>query len=70
MEQGEQAKVIPFPQRQIEQINGMELDLGTLTLLELHVLEVQCSERFAQAHQELRAVRAVLDDRFPGGRVS
>jgi hypothetical protein len=70
MEQGEQAQIIPFRQRDIERINGIALDLGKMTLLELQVLEVQCSERFQDVHHELTVVRDVLDRRFPDGRVS
>jgi hypothetical protein len=62
--------VIEFPVRQIERINGTELNLGAMTLLELQVLEVQCSEWFAEAHTDLTIVRDTLGRRFPGGRVS
>lgn len=65
-----EAKILPFTPRKTQEIDGQQIDLGRATLLELQVLEQQCSERFAQAHRELKSVRAVLEDRFPGGVVS
>jgi hypothetical protein len=59
--------VIPFRHRYVERINGNEIDLGNLTLLELQVLEVQCSERFAEAHTDLTIVRDTIARRFPDG---
>jgi hypothetical protein len=59
--------IINFPARQIERVNGIELNLGALTLLELQALEVQCSERFAEAHTDLTIVRDTLARRFPDG---
>ena len=67
MEQGE-AEVIQFPQRYVERINGIEIDLGRLTLLELQLLEEQCNERFKDAHHELVVVRDVREQRFPDGQ--
>jgi hypothetical protein len=56
MEQGEQAHIIPFRQRYVERINGIKLDLGRMSLLEL-LLENQCNERFKGAHHGLVVVR-------------
>ena len=56
MEHGEQAHIIPFRQRYVERINGIKLDLGRMSLLEL------------RAHHQLVVVRDVLEQRFPGGR--
>jgi Zn finger protein HypA/HybF involved in hydrogenase expression len=70
MEQGANAEIIQFSQRQIERINGIKLNLGRLSLLELQVLEVQCSERFQEAHTDLTIVRDTLARRFPDGSVS
>jgi hypothetical protein len=44
--------VIEFPARQIERINGTELDLGAMTLLELEVLEAETSDRFMEVHTD------------------
>lgn len=41
MEQGEQAQIIPFHQRYVERINGIRIDLGRMSLLELQLLEEQ-----------------------------
>jgi hypothetical protein len=67
MEQGEQAHIIPFRQRYVERINGIKLDLGRMSLLEL-LLENQCNERFKGAHHGLVVVRDVLEQRFPDGQ--
>jgi hypothetical protein len=68
MEQGEQAQIIPFHQRYVERINGIRIDLGRMSLLELQLLEEQCNERFKDAHHELVVVRDVLAQRFPDGQ--
>jgi hypothetical protein len=59
--------VIEFPGRQIERINGIKLNLGAMTLLELEVLEVECSERFADPHTDLTIIRDTIARRFPDG---
>lgn len=68
MEQGEQAQIIAFPSRHVERINGIEIDLGRLSLVELQLLEQQCNERFKDAHHELVVVRDVREQRFPEGQ--
>jgi hypothetical protein len=66
---GEHDNVIEFRPRQTEQIAGVAIHLGHLTLLELQVLEVQCSERFQEAHTDLTIVRDTIARRFPDGQV-
>jgi hypothetical protein len=59
----EQENVIPFPQRQIERINGCRLNLTAMSDLELQVLEAQVSDRFVEVHSELEIVRRALAER-------
>ena len=67
MEQGEQAQIIPFPERQIERINGIRLNLTAMSDLELMVLESQVSDQFVQVHSELEIVRRAVAERRPDG---
>ena len=49
--------IIEFPTRQIEQIGGMYMDLGAMTLLELQVLEAETSDKFKEFHTDLTITR-------------
>ena len=62
--------MIEFPTRQIEQIGGMYMDLGAMTLLELQVLEAEASDKFKEFHTDLTIIRDTIARRFPDGRMS
>jgi hypothetical protein len=62
------AEIFYFPERrQIERINGVTMNLGRLSLEELQLLEVQCSQRLAEAQDEVMIVRDALARWFPDG---
>jgi hypothetical protein len=65
--ESQDSNIVEFRQRERYQINGIELDLGRLTLLELQVLVQQCQERFMEAHTDLTIVRDTLERRFQEG---
>jgi hypothetical protein len=65
--EAEQDNVIEFIGRQIEHINGVAMDLGRMTLLELKVLEAETSDRFMQVHTDLTILRDTIARRFPDG---
>jgi hypothetical protein len=50
-----------FHRRYVERLNGIKLNLGRMSLLELQLLEEQCDEQFKDAHHELVVVRDVLE---------
>ena len=58
--------VIEFPgKRQVEQINGIRMDLGRMAIEELQLLEVQVSQRWLEVHDDLTIIRDTLARRSP-----
>jgi hypothetical protein len=63
----EENNVLRFRPRDIQRINGIKMDLGRLSTLELQILELQCEARFVAAHNELEIIRRAVKGRLPGG---
>lgn len=59
---------LPSPaQRGVETINGIPMQLGRMSLLELQLLERQCAERVEEAKTDLWIIRDVIANHTDDG---
>ena len=68
------SNVIPL-ERDVETINGVQIDLARLSMLELISLEQQCSQRYEDVHFEWQVVtnwlvRRMEEDNKAAGEAS